>query len=226
MLSLRRNIVYPAETDITDFDLDTDVEEYNYDGRLVFRGNLDPQYSDDTFQVYWLYDDSNKRVGLAEHQGEKDHICYWIRDNEFSTLLQEDWVSRDKTLWHIMSATAFEDCIRNGWTTVDSLRNRTSLTILRPKDILDYHDPEAVCIRCGSGGHSGCQMEKHQAHYDVFFTLFVDDDGIIYAPPSDTRVYALRRRAAGTLEEDSGISTMVGVGAAGAGASATLSSTP
>ena len=229
MLSFHRKVVYPSDTDIADFDLNTDVEEYNYDGRLVFRGNLDPVYSDDEFQVYWLYDESNQRVGLAEHHGE-NHTCYWIRDNVYSTLFQEDgWTCRDRTLWNIMAPSAYEDCMRNGWTTVDSLRSRTSLTIVRPQDVLVYEPPDALCIRCGGGGgekgHAGCQMEKHEPRYDVFFTLFVDDDGLIYIPPADTRAYGaalptLRRPLAAGLD-DSAISTIVGVGVgAGAGAGA------
>jgi hypothetical protein len=223
MLSLHRKIVYPADTDVADFDLDTDVEEYNYDGRLVFRGNLDPMYSDEEFQVYWLYDENNSRVGVAEHRGDQ-HVCYWIRENVYATLFQEDWTCRDRTLWNIMSGPAYEDCMRNGWTTIDSLRSRTTMTILRPQDILEYEAPASVCIRCGGGGHIGCQIEKHEPRYDVFFTLFVDDDGVIYIPPSDTRAYVatLRRRAAAGLA-DSEISTMVGVGA-GAGAGADTSS--
>jgi len=178
MLSFHRKVVYPAETDIADFDLNTDVEEYNYDGRLVFRGNLDPIYSDDDFQVYWLYDENNQRTGLAEHHGQ-NHTCYWIRDNVYSSLFQEEWTCRDRTLWNIMPGPAYEDCMRNGWTTVESLRSRTSLTIVRPRDVLVYECPTSVCIRCGGEGvHAGCQIEKQDPHYDVFFTLFVDDDGL------------------------------------------------
>lgn len=227
MLSFHRKVVYPSDTDIADFDLDTDVEEYNYDGRLVFRGNLDPTYSDEKFQVYWLYDENNHRVGLAEHCEEKEHTCYWIRDNVYSTLFQEDgWTCRDRTLWNIMSGPAYEDCMRNGWTTVDSLRSRTSLTIIRPQDVLVYEPPDTLCIRCAGKGHSGCQMEKHEPRYDVFFTLFVDDDGLIYVPPVDTRAYGaalptLRRPLLLAAGFDSEISTIVGVGAAaGAGAGA------
>jgi hypothetical protein len=54
MIGLRS--IYPVDESIATFDLDTDVEEYNYDGRTVYRGNLDPEYSKDGLQVYWLYD--------------------------------------------------------------------------------------------------------------------------------------------------------------------------
>ena len=45
MFSLRNSgKVYPVSKDVTENDLDADVEEYNYDGRLVFRGNLDTDH--------------------------------------------------------------------------------------------------------------------------------------------------------------------------------------
>ena len=43
MLSQKRTgVLYPANTDIANFDLGTDVEEYTYDGREVFRGTSIP----------------------------------------------------------------------------------------------------------------------------------------------------------------------------------------
>ena len=80
--------VYPVDESITDFDLNTDIEEYNYDSRVVFRGNMDPEYSTESVKVYWLYDDSNKRIGLVEHTADDAHTCLWYRDNVFSTLMQ------------------------------------------------------------------------------------------------------------------------------------------
>jgi len=212
MLSVHRGIVYPVDSDITDFDIGTDVEEYNYDGRLVFRGNLDTQYSNDQVRVYWLYDES-KRVGLVEHRIE-EHTCYWFRDNVYSTLFQEDWTCRDKTLWTIMSESAYEDCMRNGWTKISDLQARTSLSIVRPSDILNTVVPSKTCIRCGTmDGYTGCHMEKHEPRYDVFFTLFVDDDGVLYVPPSDTQAFATLRRPFAAGVDDAGAGDGAGAGA-------------
>ena len=48
-----QHCVYPVDESIADFDLNTDIEEYNYDGRTVFRGNMDPEFSKEGRKVYW-----------------------------------------------------------------------------------------------------------------------------------------------------------------------------
>jgi hypothetical protein len=217
MLSQKRmGVLYPANTDIANFDLGTDVEEYTYDGREVFRGNLDPEFSDAEYQVYWLYDES-QRVGLAEHTADS-HKCYWFYSNVFATLLQEpEWESRDRSVWSMMSEAAYEDCMRYGWTSIEDLQKRTSLAILRPSDLVKYTHPDSLCIVCNTNdGLPGCTHEKRTPRFDVFFTLFVDDDGVLYAPPSDTQAFATLRRPDGA---GAGAGTGAGAGA-GAGAEA------
>lgn len=234
MLSSSRNVVYPVNEDITEFDMGTDVSEYDYDGRSVFRGNLDPEYSTTTTQVYWLYDDY-KRVGLAEHYdgSDENYTCYWFRDNVYATLLQEEgWEVSEKTLWNTMSDTAYEDVMRSGWSAIPDIKARTTLSIVVPSDLHRGYTPaNTLCIRCLSARHQvGCTLAKKVPTFDVFSTVFVDQDGVIYIPPSDTRAYATLRRTAGFLVADGASTTVsdaVGVGAgagAGAGASSVSSS--
>lgn len=219
MLSRRRDILYPVNTEITNFDLGTDVEEYDYDGKLVFRGNLDPDYSDSEFQVYWLYDE-NQRVGLAEHHGDTQ-TAYWFRETVFSTLLQEDWESRDRTVWSMMSEPAYEDCMRYGWTTVESLQSRTSMSIIRPCDLVNYVVPMTTCLTCNTNDKlPGCLHEKRTPRFDIFFTLFVDDDGVLYAPPGDTQAFATLRRRAGAGAADTGAGAGAGAAALAVGVGA------
>ena len=224
-------MLYPANTDIANFDLGTDVEEYTYDGREVFRGNLDPEFSDSDYQVYWLYDE-NQRVGLAEHTSES-HTCYWFYSNAFATLLQEpEWESRDRSVWSMMSEAAYEDCMRYGWTTIEELQKRTSLAIIRPSDLVKYIQPDSLCIVCNTNDRlPGCVHEKRTYRFDVFFTLFVDDDGVLYAPPSDTQAFAatLRRPDAAGAGAGAGVGAGAGAGAGaatvGVGADSDSSST-
>jgi len=194
--------VYPVDESIADFDLNTDIEEYNYDGRVVFRGNMDPEYSTETVKVYWLYDDSNKRIGLVEHTDASVHTCLWYRDNVFSTMLQEDWSVYDESVWNIMNESAYDDCMRRGYS-VNDLKNRTqSIQIITPDDIYgEIQSRSNPCIRCSSTNlHPGCVivgppslMQKDT----LFDMLFVDHEGTIYIPPWDSKVYAtLRRRGA------------------------------
>lgn len=221
MLSRNSKHVYPVNRDITEFDLDTDIEEYNYDGREVYRGNLDPQFSTGEMQVYWLYE-NDCRVGLVEHIKEK-HTCYWFRDDVFSTLLQEDWTPQDRTIWNIMSEEAYEDCMRRGLDTPEKLKPYTSLEIVTPADIIEYKHANKSCINCQSTNlYKGCITDKKLPTFDIFYTLFVDSDGVIYAPPSDTQVYATLRRRTGALSDGgrTGSEDVLGTGVGGTSSTA------
>ena len=223
---LSQHHLYPVDESIADFDLNTDIEEYNYDGRLVYRGNMDPEYSKDGLKVYWLYDDENKRVGVVEHHTTDNdtHKCLWYRNNVFSTLMQEDWSVYDETIWQIMTETAYDDCMRRGYTVNDLKTHTQALNIMTPSDIARKTLPPSACIRCHtlkSKKHTGCIFSPEHSSNEkefltLFDTLFVDeDDGTIYIPPGDSVVYAtfLRRGAAAAAGAGAG------AGAAAAGGS-------
>ena len=204
MLSVRNpGKVYPVSEDIVETDMDTDVEEYNYDGKFVFRGNLDRNHSTQNVKVYWLYDNNCKRIGLVEHT-ENEHTCLWYKNNVFSTLLQEDWEAQDKTLWSLMTQAAYEDCMKHGWTTIQKVAERTHLTIVTPSDIMSDFNITEKCSRCMGRRQKGCVIQEKTCNFDIYSTVFVDDDGVIYTPPSDTTIYATlraRRGLAGSSEE-------------------------
>ena len=220
--------IYPVDESIATFDLDTDVEEYNYDGRTVYRGNLDPEYSRDGLQVYWLYDEDNKRVGVAEHTAD-GHKCLWYRDNVFSTLLQEDWTAYDETVWNIMTDTAYNECMKRGWTTVEHLKTRTqALNLVTPDDIAaSAHcgkKQQEFCSRCLSTRlNAGCIVLTSKKQLTLFDTLFADQDGTIYIPPGDSIVYrggdyaTFLRRGAAAADAAAGAGAGAGAGAATGG---------
>ena len=202
MLSVRNpGKVYPVSEDVFENDIDTDVEEYNYDGKFVFRGNLDLSQSTDKVHVYWLYNNDSKRVGLVEHCGD-EHTCLWYRNNVFSTLLQEDWEAQDKTLWSLMSQAAYEDCMKHGWTTVQKVAERTHLPIVTISDIVNGFTPAEKCSRCMGKKQKGCLVQTKTCSFDIYSTVFVDDDGVIYTPPSDTSIYATLRARRGLAPDD------------------------
>jgi len=191
--------LYPVEDGIAEFDLNTDIEEYDYDGRTVYRGNLDPDLSVDGRSVYWLYE-NDTRVGLVEHTSDT-HKCYWYRTNVYSTLFQEDWTVYDETVWNILPQKAYDECMRYGWTTVPQLQARTKLALCTPEDFTRpaLANTSGVCERCsGTCKHPGCvPVLRTIDEKNVFSVVFLDDEGTIYVPPSDTKAYAtLRRRGA------------------------------
>ena len=224
---LSEHHLYPVDESIADFDLNTDIEEYNYDGRTVFRGNMDPEFSKDGLKVYWLYDEDNKRVGLVEHTAGDEHRCLWYRNNVFSTLLQEDWSVYDETIWQLLSETAYDDCMRRGYTVNDLKAHTQALRIVTPSDLSHKTLPLAnsACLQCHapeSKKHAGCVLSpaNEKESLTLFDTLFVDeDDGTIYIPPGDSVVYAtfLRRGAAAAAGAGAG---------AGAGGSITAADAP
>lgn len=185
--------VYPVSDTIVETDTGAEIEEYNYDGRLVFRGNLDPDHSTEPVQVYWLYDDASRRVGVAEHSSDTDFAVLWYRDNAFSTLLQEEWVAQDKTIWSLMSQPAYEDCMRYGWTTIDALRTRTSMTLVTPNDLVHTRPAVHACQVCRESPGPSCTARESRQELNPYTTVFVDEDGVLYAPPSDSKVFGGRR---------------------------------
>ena len=191
MLSVRNpGKVYPVAEDITELDMNMDAEEYNYDGKLAFRGNRDVHHSTEDVDVYWLYDDQSRRIGLVEHAGT-EHTALWFRDNEFSTLLQEDWQMHDKTVWSIMTQHVYEDCMRRG-TTVDNIQTYTGLTLVRPSDIGGIRTTER-CTQCSGPRQPNCRVVQSTVHaFNPYTTLFVNDDGVIHIPPSDSKILTVQ----------------------------------
>ena len=188
---------------------------------------MDPEFSKDGLKVYWLYDDDNKRVGVVEHSADDTHTCLWYRNNVFSTLLQEDWSVYDETIWQLLSETAYDDCMRRGYTVNDLKAHTQALRIITPSDLAHKTTADHACLQCHtpqSKKRPGCIFtpENEKESLTLFDTLFVDeDDGTIYIPPGDSVVYAtfLRRGAAAAAGAGAG-------GGAGAGAEAGGSTTP
>lgn len=186
MLSaLRPGVVYPVSRDIVETDMGMDAEEYNYDGRMVYRGT---NHSTTGVAAYWLYDENTRRVGLAEHT-ETSHVCLWYRDNVFSTLLQEEWDPQNRTIWSAMSQFAYEDCMKNGWTTVKQIAERTRLRIVTPADLIADLPIVTRCLQCMGQRQGKCLLHVQSGTLDPYTTMFVDEDGVLYTPPSDSVVF-------------------------------------
>jgi hypothetical protein len=187
MLSaLRPSAVYPVSRDIVETDMGMDAEEYNYDGRVVYRGQ---KQTLDGVDVYWVYDENSQRVGLVEHT-EATHACLWYRDNVFSTLLQEEWEPQNRTIWSVMSQFAYEDCMKHGWTTVKQIAERTRLRIVTPDDLIADLPTVTRCLQCMGQRQEKCLLHVQGGTLDPYTTMFVDEDGVLYTPPSNSVVFA------------------------------------
>ena len=169
MLSRLRPLIYTdIDPDVLDHDDDLDAELYTYDGREVYRGRYDPRYTSVDLDVHWLYDDNGKRVGLAEYDSNdfSKNSVLWYRDNTWSTLLQENWKSQDKTLWSMMSNEAYQDCLEDDFETVVERTKDGPYCLVFPNDILTSKKTELP-------------------------VLFLDDSFILYDFPIHSRVWNL-----------------------------------
>ena len=191
---LKPNYVYrDISEDIADHDDDFDAEEWNYNGRDVFRGSLDMKYE---WKVHWLYDDNSKRVGLAEHDPENPALFYslWFHSNPFSTLFQEPkWESKNATLWSTLSNEAYQDCLENDFKNVFDRTLQTNVRLMTPEMIITV--PEVYeCSKCGKASLlplSSCSQVKSVSYLRPDCSvLFVDESFIIYTAPPDSRVWS------------------------------------
>lgn len=191
---LRPSLIYKnLSPEIANHDQDIDADEWDYNGRIVYRGVADPQYQKEELSVYWLYDSDSKRVGLSEHEkdNEEKFEALWFRDNEFSTLFQEEWVSLDKTIWSALSSEAYQDCLEDDFSTVID-RTLSSTTRLVTPSFIESSPAIYECERCNKKSISeskNCSTVK-KTYLNFNSILFVDSNYVLYVPPVNSSVWS------------------------------------
>jgi hypothetical protein len=196
MFSLLRNgLLYTdISPDIVEHDEDMDGDLWNYDGIDVYRGMFDPKYVSHGLQVYWLYDDNSKRIGLAEHEMDIPEVykALWFRDTPFGTILQEDgWKSKNVTLWSLLSNEAYQDCLESDFKYVSDWALQSGKLLITPSMLLN-RPSLYTCSSCGKKSLSeisGCKsVEKTVLDFNQFSILFLDDLFVIHEAPENSRV--------------------------------------
>jgi hypothetical protein len=186
MLSaLRKGLVYNnISTDIVEHDLDVDADQWSYDDKDVYRGSVDPDYLAKDLNVYWLYDDNLKRVGLAEHEANEPEVfkALWFYDNPFATLYQDpNWKSTGSTLWSKLSNEAYQDYLEG--TKIQNEALKSGLLLVTPKMLIE--PPKIyICEKCGEKSLVPVDVCPQASAFDLDFSqfsiLFLDDDFVIY----------------------------------------------
>lgn len=186
MLSiLRKGLIYNnISTDIVEHDLDVDADQWSYDGKDVYRGSVDPDYLAKDLNVYWLYDDNLKRVGLVEHEAKEPEVFkpLWFHDNPFATLYQDStWKSTGSTLWSKLSNEAYQDFLE-GMNVQDEALN-SGLLLVTPKMLM--RPPKIYsCEHCGKkslmSGNVCSRASVSDLDFSQYSVLFLDDDFVIY----------------------------------------------
>ena len=139
MLSRLRNLIYTdIDPDVLDHDDDLDAELYTFDDREVYRGRFDPRYTSFDLDVHWLYDENGKRTGLVEYESNdfSKRSVLWYYENKYATLLQENWKSKEKTLWSMITEEAYQDCLEDDFETVIERTKDGPYCLVFPNDVL------------------------------------------------------------------------------------------
>jgi hypothetical protein len=189
-------VVYEnTERGITEHDIDIVSEMWEVDGREVYRGVRDPEYTH--ANVYWLYSENLERVGLVEHS-KLDHAVFyvlWYYDSDFATLLQEpDWTS-DRDLWSVFPRSVFDRFVNEGWTTVDAVLEQClhGPTRIVTVDTILKRPLVYTCSKCGGKSlKNDPRCDTTSAPLDLPVkekVLFVDDDLVVHVPPPTSSVW-------------------------------------
>ena len=184
---LRKGLIYTnLSSDIVEHDLDIDADQWSYDGKDVYRGSVDPEYLEHNVNVYWLYDDNSKRIGLAEHDPD-DRVIFkslWFYDNPYATLFQDDsWKCTSTTLWSKLSNEAYQDCLDTDFKTVSLQALNSGVLLMTPEMMINKPDLY-TCEKCNKKSLMASD-NCHQASVSIldfnqFSILFLDDDFVIY----------------------------------------------
>lgn len=185
---LKPNRIYTdLSPEVTEHDEDIEADEWNYDGRNVYRGIPDPKYSD--IKVYSLYDDTT-RVGLVE-EIDNDFEVLWFHNNPFATLFQNtEWKATQKTIWSTMSNEAYQDCLEDDFKTVFDKMLKSNTRLITPNMIINkpnYYECQ-VCKKVSFTEMKKCLDVVTHPFFDNlsnFKLLFIDDLFVIHEPPAD-----------------------------------------
>lgn len=188
---LRPELVYKnISTDVVEHDDDIEIHLWEYDGREVYRGSIDMQYMKYNLNVYSLYDENLKRVGLVEHDADELEIyeVLWFYDNPFARFYQDpEWKSTGKTIWSMLSSEAYQDCLEDDFKTVVERCLSSKYRLVTPEML--FETPTVYeCTTCGKRSLSElkkCKTVSQSPYFSQNFTyLFVDDEFVIYESPN------------------------------------------
>lgn len=188
---LRPDVLYKnLSTDVVEHDDDIEVYTWEYDGKEVYRGSFDPAYMQYNLNVYSLYDENLKRVGIVEHDSDELEIyeVLWFYDNPFARFYQNpEWRSTDKTVWSMLSADAYEDCLEDEFTNIIERSLGSRYRLVTP-DMLINAPTIYKCSTCNKSSLSplkNCKNIEKIPYFSSTNYLYIDDSFIIYQPPND-----------------------------------------
>ena len=181
--------------DVSEHDVDVVSDLWSMDGRDVYRGSRDRQYSH--ANVYWLYSEDLERVGLVEHSlsDNADFRILWFYDDPFSSFFQEEWTVIE-SLWSLLPRTTVERWITEEQTATDQILGGCLYGDARIVSLDHVLHPPVVhsCTDCGLRSLKKVDCQDVQSPLDFpnkAKILFIDDDLYVCRPPADSKVWGL-----------------------------------
>ena len=174
---LRKGLVYKnISQDIVEHDLDIDVDQWSYDQKDVYRGSIDREYLSYNLNVYWLYDDDSRRIGLAEHDSDDPAIfkALWFYENPYATLFQDpQWKCTNETLWSKLSVEAYQDLLEDDFKYVSDACLQSGRMLITPDMLIET--PEMfTCETCGKKSltkPNSCSVVSSPVQFSQFSIL-------------------------------------------------------
>jgi hypothetical protein len=147
--------------------------------------------------VYWLYEESLERVGLAEHS-KLDHAVMhllWYYESDFATFLQEEGWTCDTDIWSVLPRRVVDRCIDEEWASPMPFLERClagPVRIVTP-EMLRELPTVYTCTRCGQKSltvNLGCTPTSAPLDFpDKTKIFFVDRDMIVHTPPRNSTIW-------------------------------------
>jgi hypothetical protein len=196
MQSIRRKKLVYADTgtSVLEHDDDYDSELIYIGNDKVYKGAIDPNYTEFGLDVQWLYNDVSERVGLIEYEtlDREVYEVLWYYSNPYATFFQErDWKTSGATVFSKMSNEAYGDSLNVEFKNI-VLGGDERVIMPYMLDSMPSHYYE--CSDCGkrtfSATNSCSSLKKIYFSTDAPI-LFLDDSYVIYTPPPHSKIWTV-----------------------------------
>ena len=196
MQSIRRKkLVYEdTGTSVLEHDDDYDSELIYIGNDRVYKGAIDPKYTEFGLDVQWLYNDVSERVGLIEYEtlDREVYEVMWYYSNPYATFFQErDWKTSGATVFSKMSNEAYGDSLNSEFKNIVLGSDERVIMPYMLDGMPSYYYECSDCRKRTFSATNGCSSLKK-----IYFSvgtpiLFLDDSYVIYTPPSDSKIWKL-----------------------------------
>ena len=202
MQSIRRKkLVYTdTGTSVLEHDDDYDSELIYIGNDKVYKGAIDPKYTEFGLDVQWLYNDVSERVGLIEYEtlDREVYEVLWYYSNPYATFFQErDWKTSNSTVFSKMSNEAYVDCLETEFQNFMDMTLGGSFRIVLPSMLPNIHKYYYECSECEKrtlSATNGCKSLKKIDFSVNSSILFLDDSYVIYTPPATSKIWKFIQR--------------------------------